>query len=157
MSHFVNSPMKVKDQSALVAALQEWLCSSENRTTAAARYASLSPDQRAKFAKLLVEVHEQPQALFGYGGDVRAQRAHVIVRRQHIFGASNDVGFLKNADGTFTAIVSEFDRRQAPKLINDVAALTGLHASMAVARTRGLPFERRRDAKGRHQLVVTTR
>lgn len=57
-----------------------------------------------------VEVHEEAVALAGYQGDRRAQRAHVIVRRQHLSTASNDLGFMATATG-HQLIVSDYDRR----------------------------------------------
>src|ERR1017187_2133433 len=58
-----------------------------------------------------VEVHEDAQNLQGYHGDMRAQKANVIVRRQYIGTASNDLGFVKKEDGTYAAIISDFDSR----------------------------------------------
>lgn len=58
-----------------------------------------------------IEVHEIPQNLYGYRGEKRAQTANIIIRRNHVGGSSNDIGFLKKADGKFEAIVSEFDSR----------------------------------------------
>lgn len=59
-----------------------------------------------------VESYESPRALYGYRGDERPQRAEVIVRRQFIGPASNDIGFARDSNGAFVAIISEFDRRQ---------------------------------------------
>lgn len=57
-----------------------------------------------------VEVHEQPQTLYGIGSEARAERANVIIRRHNTgAGASNDVGFLREADGTYRVIISEYD------------------------------------------------
>lgn len=50
-------------------------------------------------------------ALYGYQGDLRPQTADIVLRRMHIGAQSNDVGFARQADGTYTAIVSEFDTR----------------------------------------------
>lgn len=47
--------------------------------------------------------------LYGYHGDRRPETATYVVRRNHISGASNDLGFARKEDGTFEAIVSEFD------------------------------------------------
>ena len=58
-----------------------------------------------------VEIHEQPQPLFGYQGDRRQETAEVIIRRQWVGATSNDVGFTRTASGEFEAIISEFDRR----------------------------------------------
>jgi hypothetical protein len=88
MSEFTECETELKDQAALVDALVE-----------------------AGIAREHVEVHEAPQHLYGYHGDKRAQTANIIIRRNHVGSSSNDIGFLKKADGTYEAIVSEFDRR----------------------------------------------
>ncbi|HYT95612.1 MAG TPA: DUF1257 domain-containing protein [Gemmataceae bacterium] len=59
-----------------------------------------------------VEVYAVAEHLYGYRGDARPQTAEVIVRRQHIGWLSNDLGFKRNAAGTFDAIISEYDRSQ---------------------------------------------
>lgn len=58
-----------------------------------------------------VEVHDTPQPLHGYRGDVRPETAEVIVRRHHIGVASNDLGFTRRDEG-YEAIISEYDRRR---------------------------------------------
>jgi hypothetical protein len=62
-----------------------------------------------------VEVHNTPQNLVGYQGDTRKQAANVIVRRKFISTASNDIGFLTEADGSMSAVISEWDRDHIPK------------------------------------------
>ena len=57
-----------------------------------------------------VEVHQVAQHLYGYQGDVRPQTAEVIIRRTFIGPASNDIGFKRKEDGTFDAIISDYDR-----------------------------------------------
>jgi hypothetical protein len=59
-----------------------------------------------------VEVHQTAQHLYGYQGDVRPQTAEVIIRRQLIGPASNDIGFKRQEDGTFDAIISDYDRNK---------------------------------------------
>ena len=59
-----------------------------------------------------VEVHEEAVNLIGYHGDVRPEKANVIVRRKYIGTAANDLGFVKEADGTFSTIVSDYDRHK---------------------------------------------
>jgi Protein of unknown function (DUF1257) len=56
-----------------------------------------------------VEIHTR-RPLFGYRGDERPERAHIIIRRQHLSSSANDIGFERGADGRFRAIVSEYDR-----------------------------------------------
>jgi len=48
--------------------------------------------------------------LYGYQGDPRPETAEIVVRRQHIGHASNDVGFTRTPDG-YAPIISEFDQR----------------------------------------------
>ena len=57
-----------------------------------------------------VEVYDIPKNLHGYQGDIREQKAEIIIRRQFVGNASNDIGFRKNADNCYEAIISNFDR-----------------------------------------------
>ncbi|MCC6175634.1 MAG: DUF1257 domain-containing protein [Chloroflexi bacterium] len=57
------------------------------------------------------EVDEGDQLpLYGYQGDRRPETAEIIVRRQLIGAASNDLGFARTPDG-YVPIVSEYDER----------------------------------------------
>lgn len=55
------------------------------------------------------QVSAKPQHLEGYQADEREQTAEIIIPRRQVGGASNDVGFKKNANGTYTAIISDYD------------------------------------------------
>jgi hypothetical protein len=57
-----------------------------------------------------VEIHTEPQPLVGWVGDTRITRAHIIVRREHVGPASNDIGFLQTPGGYFQAQISDFDQ-----------------------------------------------
>jgi hypothetical protein len=59
-----------------------------------------------------VEEHTSPQALYGYQGDIRTERAQIIVRRKYIGLVSNDIGFHELPEGGFVAIISDFDRHK---------------------------------------------
>lgn len=59
-----------------------------------------------------IEVHDHPAALYGYRSDERPEHAEVIIRRQYVGEMSNDIGFRRQADGCYAAIVSEYDQRQ---------------------------------------------
>ncbi|HLZ08866.1 MAG TPA: DUF1257 domain-containing protein [Chloroflexota bacterium] len=48
--------------------------------------------------------------LYGYQGDRRSESAEIVVRRQHVGVASNDLGFSRTEDG-YIPIVSEYDLR----------------------------------------------
>ena len=50
-----------------------------------------------------VEIHTNGAPLFGYQGDERPERAHIIIRRQHLSSSANDIGFERGADGRFRA------------------------------------------------------
>ena len=63
-----------------------------------------------------VEVNDEAQQLIDYHGhathytDPTGDKANVIVRRQHIDSAANDLGFVFNKQtGVFDQVVSEFD------------------------------------------------
>lgn len=56
-----------------------------------------------------IEVHDEPQNLMGYKGDLRSQRANIIIRRQFVGAASNDIGFIKDENGAYQAIISQYD------------------------------------------------
>lgn len=85
MSHYTKCKTKISDAAALVAALKD-------------------------LGFKAVELHETPQNLYGYQGDVREQKAEVILRRKEVGASSNDIGFVRGADGTFEAIISDFDK-----------------------------------------------
>ena len=69
----------------------------------------------SKCADLGYAVVEEGEALplYGHQGDQRAQTAAIVVRRQPVGGASNDLGFARIGLG-YAPIVSEYDLR-APK------------------------------------------
>lgn len=67
-----------------------------------------------------VEVHEEPKALYGYEGKNRAKvspkskdyapECHIIIRRDNVGTAANDVGYRRNEEGGYTAYVSDYDK-----------------------------------------------
>lgn len=89
-----------------------------------------------------VEVHDTAKNLYGYQGDVRPQTAEVIIRRQHIGVASNDIGFKQQEDGQFEAIISEYDRSEySQEWLNGLTQRYGYHALMATAPGQGFAVE----------------
>jgi len=108
MSQYATIRTRIVDRDALVAALHE-----------------------AGFEH--VEVYETPQHLHGYVGDRRRRKTQVIIPRRCIGRLSNDVGFLKQRDGTYQAIISGYDRaRFSDQWLNK---LTQSYA-VAVAKSR---------------------
>ena len=86
MSHFVECRTLFRDAQALIAALVE-----------------------CGFDASVIEVHPQAVPLYGYRGDVRAQQAHIVIRRQNVGSGANDVGWEKQPDGLYRVWISEFD------------------------------------------------
>jgi hypothetical protein len=107
-----------------------------------------------------IEVHEQPQHLVGYQDDRREQTAHIIVRRQHVGHASNDLGFERQADGTYAAVISEYDggsetSKYGPRWQRALKESYGYHVIKAQQEKRGRRVERIRTPQGRQQVIVT--
>jgi hypothetical protein len=100
-----------------------------------------------------VEVNDVPQTLFGYHNDARKEKANVIVRREHISSAANDLGFVKAEDGTYSAIVSSFDSGK-----HNAGWMTALKVAytekrdMKTAKQNGLHFLGREVINGHVQL-----
>ena len=106
-----------------------------------------------------VEEHDVAQQLFDFQGrathylDKNGDKANVIVRRNVVGGASNDLGFSLQPDGTYAAIVSEFDNHK-----HDTGWMNALKRSyvekvdMKLAKKNGLQFLGRKVIGGKIQL-----
>ena len=100
-----------------------------------------------------VEVYDESVSLYGYRGDVRPEKANVIVRRKHISTAANDLGFVRESDGTYSAIVSDYDSHK-----HGVEWMKGLKRAYTEKRTikhaakNGLKYLGKEVVKGRVQL-----
>ncbi len=63
------------------------------------------------FPRDTIEVHDRPVTLSGYRGDARPERAEIVIRRQWVGPGANDIGFARQGDSSFRAIISEYDQR----------------------------------------------
>ena len=131
MSHFTNIKTQIKNQEFLVAALQKVMGFKD------------------------VEVHDIPQHLYGYKGDERPEVAEVIIRRNYIGRSSNDVGFKLQPDGTYQAIISEWDSSR----FNDswMGRLTQAYAYQVIkgqAEVIGFEIESEQVVNGEVKLVL---
>lgn len=136
MSRYCDVKTEFTDRDALVAALLEM---------------GWTEDQ--------IEVHEAAEHLFGYKGDRRNEMAHVIIRRNNVCrgvgrtgSASNDLGFFKTSDGTYRAIISDYDRQIG---FNNswIGKLKGEYAVQQIrSQVRGRTIQRERLPNGR-QIV----
>ena len=133
MSHYVECRPRFKDRQALVDALLA-----------------------VGFSREQIELHDEAVPLYGYRGDRREQRAHVVIRRQHVGPAANDVGWERLPDGTHRAWVSEYDGRHR----FDAAMQNRIkqeYAYSAVARQQhalGRTVERRMLATGEIEVTI---
>lgn len=91
-----------------------------------------------------------PQSLEGYQGDRRQQKADIIIPRSQVGGASNDLGFIKGPDGTYKAVISDYDsRRYDSKWLNTVKANVADAGIQRTAKKMGLRVASRKVTKGK--------
>ncbi|AFY84941.1 DUF1257 domain-containing protein [Oscillatoria acuminata] len=89
-----------------------------------------------------VELHEFPVPLYGFEGDIRPESAEVIVRRKFISSRSNDLGFKRQFDGTFMAVISDYDSRQFSRdWIQKLTQRYAYHALIGTAPQQGFTVE----------------
>ena len=133
MSHYVECKPGFKDQQALIDALVT-----------------------AGFDRDQIEVHAESAALYGYQGDERPQRAHIVIRREHVGTAANDVGWERMPNGTFRAWISEYDARHRfnGETQNRIKQEYAYHAVARQQRTLGRTVERRVLHNGEIEVVI---
>jgi hypothetical protein len=92
-----------------------------------------------------VEVHEQATQLYDFQGRpthyvmAGGDKANIIVRRQYVPGASNDVGFFKAPDGRYEALISQYDsHRHNADWMGALTMSYTEHADMKLAKKNGL-------------------
>lgn len=136
MSHYSEVEIEIRDRAALLAALG-----------------------RLGFTGDKVEVHETPKNLYGYEGGRRAQTAHIIIRRQNVGTASNDLGFVRGADGNYKAIISEFDGRHGygATWTGKLKQAYGVEKARAEAKKRGYRIKEETLPGGRVRLTLSGR
>ena len=106
-----------------------------------------------------IEVHEHAQQLYDYQGrathylDPEGDKGHIIVRRHIVGGAANDLAFRKNVDGTFDAIVSQFEQhKHNADWMKSLKKSYTEAVDMKLAKKHGLKFLGRKVVGGRVQL-----
>ena len=97
-----------------------------------------------------IEVHDRPVTLIGYDGrprllDGQEVRAEIVVRRQHLWEAANDIGFARQPDGRYVAYISEYDRNVRPTWHTDVVKEYGAAKAARELRALGWKAEIARD------------
>lgn len=100
-----------------------------------------------------VNVFETAQPLEGYHGDKRADTAEIIIPRHAVGSLSNDIGFKRQPDGTYKAVISEYDSLRynsdwMRNLVNTYSEL-GL---ISKAKKAGLKFAGKKQVNGKLRL-----
>ena len=117
MSKFHAHKGVIKSAAAILSAIEDRIVKRLGYALAADMKAASLPEFRARAHAIVeaeVKVHmDKAVPLYGYKGDMRSERANIrvpkeIVNRYLGGGASNDIGFVKTADG-FDAIISAYD------------------------------------------------
>jgi len=104
-----------------------------------------------------VEVYKEAQPLYGYQGDIRAQKAHLIIRRQHVGPAANDLGFERQPDGKYRIWVSDYDRkynRYDDAWMGRLKQAYGVEKAKAEAKKKGYRVSEQKLDDGRIRLVL---
>ncbi len=102
-----------------------------------------------------VEIHEKPKHLRGWLGGVRVNSAEIIIRRKDVGKASNDIGFKRQTDGTYTAIISEFDRRRFSEAwLAQLAQRYAYHITLAQFTEQGFELVTQKQEQGRIHLTL---
>lgn len=123
MSHYSSVTTKIKSKKDLVKALQKI--------------------SGGKW-KNCVEVHDEPDNLVGYHGDKREQKAHIIIRRKDVGSASNDIGFVRQKDGTYQAVISDYDKNSLgynQEWLDKLSQLYSVEVIKSTAEANGFDFE----------------
>lgn len=131
MSHFTIIKTKITNHQSLVVALAD-----------------------VGFTK--VEVHESAQHLYGYMGDKRPQTAEIIIRRKFVGVASNDIGFKRQEDGSFEAVISAFDRgKYSNEWLNRLTQRYAYHVTRAKLEEQGFTVvNEEKNQSGQIHLVL---
>jgi hypothetical protein len=110
------------------------------------------------YSKEMIELYEGAgNQLIDYCGrpthylDKTGDKANIIVRRKNVGPSANDLGFKKEADGTYSAIVSAFDTgKHNAKWMTDLKKAYTRKVTPKESKRLGLkPYKTGIDAKGR--------
>lgn len=142
MSHYVGIETQVTDGHALCRALGRM---------------GFSPHQIERF--------DVGQPLYGYQGDKRKEKAHVIIRKKYVGPSANDIGFEKKDDGHYVAHISEFDQgigeysggtgKYGKKWQENLFTYYGVEAAKMGYESNHVEYTEDEDEEGRPRLRAT--
>jgi hypothetical protein len=130
------------------------------------KYAEIQTELRDRSALLAAlegmgyapEIHEQPQALYGYHDDERPEKAHIIIRRSHLGAGFNDVGYRREDTGQWTEILSDHHRAVRPQWSAHVKQQYAVARTLTQAKAKGYRLQSRETtADGQIRLVFAGR
>lgn len=102
-----------------------------------------------------IEVHAEAQHLFGYEGRKRPQKGHIIVRREFVGAAANDLGFELQPDGTYLAHISDFDSSKINEAWRKRLAQNYAYHAIRIPQERaGRRVSRERLENGRQRVTI---
>lgn len=111
-------------------------------------YTQVKCDFRDKgiLVEALREIGYQPHLfdmavqLEDYVGKLRPQRAEIVIPRRQVGGSANDVGFAKQADGSYIAVISEYDNSATftPKKMEELKLTYNLIKARKIAAAQGM-------------------
>ncbi len=111
-----------------------------------------------------IEHSDSAKQLFDYHGhatkytDVNGDKAEIIIRRNHVnarlsSGASNDIGFKRQPDGTYAGVISAYDSNFANSAwLGKLTAAYSRKAIVQRATKQGLRFVGTSQQNGKTQL-----
>jgi hypothetical protein len=134
MSEYCDVRTEFRNEEALVAALLE----------------------TGKWTPEMIERHAEAQHLLGVSGDQREQKAHMIIRREHVGRLANDLGFERQADGSYLAHISDWERSHGyhDGWIKQLKSHYAYHATRIQQEARGRRVSREWIPGTRKQLVT---
>lgn len=131
MSHYSKIKTKITSRKSLVKALM-----------------------RMGFKENQIEIHDEATNLYGYQGDKRDDVANVIIRRKNVGAASNDLGFVLDEDGTYRAIISDYDsHKYNKKWLNNLSTGYGVEQSLDYLHMNGWDTQETVNEQGEIQVV----
>jgi len=104
------------------------------------------------------EIHETPVNLYGYKGDKRQQKAHIVIPRRQVGAASNDVGFEKVGD-KYKLHASQFDSawREGIKIKKLKMTYSEKKVMKIVKKTNRFSFKSRQEKEGKIKIKINVR
>lgn len=103
------------------------------------------------------DIHNEAKNLRGYQDDIREQKANLIIKKENIGSASNDIGFLRKKDGTYEMIISEYDIKckHGKKFTETLKQIYGKNMTLKAAAKLGLKHvSTKTDEKGKIHIKI---